>query len=99
VASSVRAAAIIVALALPFAAAARQTSPGSSDDDGRLAVGFACSDGSFTPWLRAAAAHGGRSSRIRKASRASSRISHPKRCDCRARAGLFIQPAPNHRYR
>ena len=47
--SSVRGAVIIVALALPFAAAARQTSPGSSDDEGRLAVGFSCSDGSFTP--------------------------------------------------
>lgn len=48
-ARGVRATAIIVALALPFAAAARQTLPGSSGDDGRLAVGFACSDGSFTP--------------------------------------------------
>ena len=40
---------IIVAFALPLAAVARQTPPLGSADDGQIAVGMACSDGTFTP--------------------------------------------------
>ena len=45
----VKRAAIIVALALPLGAAARQSPSLGSADNGQIAVGMACSDGTFTP--------------------------------------------------